>query len=108
MSSTTPRIDPGRADRFVSDVGDYLLRLPLAESVGESLKALREARGVTQAQLAEQLGLDQTHVSRIEGRDDLKLSTLLAYLHALDAGSVQLHVGFSGGARVALELPASS
>jgi len=58
--------------------------------------------------LAEQLGLEQTHVSRIEGRDDLKLSTLLAYLHALHAGSVELHVGFSDAARIALELPTSS
>ncbi len=108
MSSTTPRIDPGRADRFVSDVGDYLLRLPWPSLSASRSKRCARRGASPRPSWAEQLGLEQTHVSRIEGRDDLKLSTLLAYLHALDAGSVQLHVGFSGGARVALELAASS
>lgn len=108
MSSTTPRIDPDRADRFVSGAGDYLLRLPAGEPIGQSLKALREARGVTQTELAKALGLEQTHVSRIETRDDPKLSTLLSFLQALAATGAELQVSFNDGARITIELPDST
>ncbi len=107
MSKTSPKIDPERADRFVSQVSDYLLRLPPAASAGESLGAIRHARGVTQAQLAKRLGVEQTHVSRIEQRQDLKVSTVLSYLQALDGDDVELHVTFEDGARIALHLPSS-
>jgi DNA-binding XRE family transcriptional regulator len=106
MSSTAPRIDPGRADRFVSGVGDYLMRLPATGSAGERLRTLREARGVTQVQLAERLGTEQTHISRLERAENHKLSTILAYLRALDATDPELHVSFPDGTRIALPLPA--
>jgi len=107
MSSTAPRIDPARAERFVSGVADYLMRLPRAESLGAELKALREARGVTQAQLAKRLGNEQTHVSRIEHGENPTLATILAYLHALEATNLELHVSFADGAQIALPLSTS-
>jgi predicted transcriptional regulator len=38
---------------------------------------------VTQVQLAEQLGISQGNVSRLEARSDIYLSTLRAYIEAL-------------------------
>lgn len=105
MSSVTPHVDPARADRFVSGVEDYAMTLPATGSVGESLRALRQARGISQQQLAERLGVEQTHVSRIESRNDNKLSTILAYLHALDSQHTELHVTFNDGTRITLPLP---
>jgi DNA-binding XRE family transcriptional regulator len=49
-----------------------------------ALHELREALGLTQAELAGQLGVSQPNVSKIEGSGaDLKLSTLAGYLKAL-------------------------
>lgn len=49
----------------------------------ERLGAIRQGRGVTQIQLAAELGRSQGQVSDIERRDDLYLSTLRAYVEAL-------------------------
>jgi transcriptional regulator with XRE-family HTH domain len=48
-----------------------------------SLADLRQARHVTQVQLAEQLGISQGNVSRLESRSDVYLSTLRSYVEAL-------------------------
>ena len=48
-----------------------------------ALADLRESLNVTQVQLAEQLGISQGNVSRVEGRTDVYLSTLRAYIEAL-------------------------
>lgn len=47
------------------------------------LARLREDLGISQADLAQALGVKQPEVSRIEGREDLKLSTLRRYAEAL-------------------------
>lgn len=45
--------------------------------VGERIKALRKQAGLTQEQLAEQVGLDARHLSRLEvGRHFLSLDSL--------------------------------
>jgi DNA-binding Xre family transcriptional regulator len=48
-----------------------------------ALSDLRQARHVTQVQLAEELGISQGNVSRLEGRSDVYLSTLRSYVEAL-------------------------
>ena len=48
-----------------------------------ALADLRQSRNVTQVQLAEQLGISQGNVSRVESRSDVYLSTLRAYVEAL-------------------------
>jgi DNA-binding Xre family transcriptional regulator len=48
-----------------------------------ALAELRQSRHVTQVQLAEQLGISQGNVSRLESRSDVYLSTLRAYIEAL-------------------------
>lgn len=48
-----------------------------------ALAQLRQSRHVTQVQLAEQLGISQGNVSRLEARSDVYLSTLRSYIEAL-------------------------
>ncbi len=61
-----------------------------------SLRTLRQAREMTQASLAEQLGINQENVSRIEKRTDLLLSTLTKYVE-----------GMGGKLRIVAEFPDS-
>src|SRR5438105_2174511 len=53
--------------------------------IGTRLRELRQLAEVTQAELAARLHIDQTAVSRLEQRDDIRLSTLRAYIEALGA-----------------------
>ncbi|WP_371181172.1 helix-turn-helix domain-containing protein [Xanthomonas sacchari] len=62
---------------------DALRSLPLA--------ALREAAGLTQKEIATQLGKSQAAVSKFEGRGDFLLSTLFQYVQAL-SGTVDLSI----------------
>jgi transcriptional regulator with XRE-family HTH domain len=48
-----------------------------------TLRDLRKARDLTQAQLAKTLGIGQDHVSRLEQRSDMLLSTLVSYVQAM-------------------------
>ncbi len=65
-----------------------------------ALADLRQARHVTQVQLAEQLGISQGNVSRLEGRSDVYLSTLRSYVEAL-GGHLEIAAVF-GKERVAV------
>ena len=58
------------------------------------IRALREARGWTQTQLAERSGIPQARISHLEqaGRDPLSLRTLYRLASAFDVG---LHVQFA-------------
>lgn len=51
---------------------------------GTSSKTDRQAKGDGRCELAHRLGTAQPGISRIEKRDDLFLSTLAAYVEALD------------------------
>jgi hypothetical protein len=53
--------------------------------VGAALREARRHAGLTQAQVAARLDCGQGDVSRLEHRDDTRLSTLVAYLDALGA-----------------------
>ncbi len=57
------------------------------------LGQLREARQMTQVELARALGSSQANISKIERRDDLYLSTLSEYVGAL-GGRLELRVVF--------------
>ncbi len=60
------------------------------------LKELRAHRQLSQTVVGEALGIKQAAVSRIEGRDDLMLSTLQNYIEAL-GGSLELIAHFPEG-----------
>ena len=59
-----------------------------------NLAKVREAVGRTQKQLAEQMGRDVSGVSKMEGRQDMLLSTLAQYLVAagVDAAAITVTV----------------
>ena len=59
------------------------------------LKTLRVALGKTQAEVADATRMAQGDVSRLEGREDVKLSTLARYAAAL-GGSVEVAVVVNG------------
>ncbi len=69
----------------------------------QTLGALRQARSLTQAQLAKTLDVSQAQVSRIEHQADLYLSTLRSYLEAMGA-ELELIAHFEDGTRVELAL----
>ncbi len=59
------------------------------------LRELREARGLSQTELARRLGVSQKRVSAIERAHDLNLSTLQRYVSAL-GGQLKADVEFEG------------
>ena len=74
-----------------------------AELIAEemTLRDLRKARQLTQARMAEQLGITQDGVSRLEKRSDLLLSTLRKTVEAM-GGSLSLIAEFPDRAPVVL------
>lgn len=81
---------PPRRDRV--DAIKRVVELEIA------LRELRERRGVTQEQIAEQLGTSRPNVSRIEREDDVRVSTLQRYVAAL-GGELELIARFPDGGR---------
>ncbi len=67
------------------------------------LRALREAAGKTQEELAKASGMDQSEISRVEQRDELRLSTLRRYARALDA-ELEIVAVLPTGHRIKLDL----
>jgi DNA-binding XRE family transcriptional regulator len=66
-----------------------------AELIAEemALRELRRAHHLTQSKVAEELGVSQDGVSRLEQRSDLLISTLRKYVEAV-GGELQLVVVF--------------
>ena len=57
------------------------------------LEEIRKARHMTQAKLADSLGVNQGEISKIEHRTDIYLSTLAGYLEAL-GGKLEIRAVF--------------
>jgi DNA-binding transcriptional regulator YiaG len=74
-----------RQQRVSKRVKDTLASMPLEE--------LRKAQEMTQAKLAEVLGVNQGEVSKIEHRTDLYVSTLAQYIEAL-GGRLEIRAVF--------------
>ena len=74
--------------RRVRIIGDRVLR-------AYSLAELRLSLGVKQTDLARELGVSSAALCETEGRDDLRLSTVSAYVHAL-GGELMLVAAFEG------------
>ena len=75
-------------------VRDELQRMALDE--------LRSAKQLTQAAMAEMLGVPQSSISRIERRADMYLSTLRNYIHAM-GGVLQIQAVFPDGGAVVID-----
>jgi DNA-binding XRE family transcriptional regulator len=61
-----------------------------------SLNQLREARSLTQANLASILGINQGSVSKMEKRTDMYISTLRSFIQAM-GGQLQIRAVFPEG-----------
>ena len=61
-----------------------------------SLNQLREARSLTQANLASVLGINQGSVSKMEKRTDMYVSTLRSFIQAM-GGQLQIKAVFPEG-----------
>jgi transcriptional regulator with XRE-family HTH domain len=72
------------ADRAATMIAEY-----------KTLRQLRKARALTQAQLAALWGKDQVSISQLEKRSDILMSTLRHYIEAM-GGSLSLIVQFEG------------
>ncbi len=71
--------------------------------VAMPLRALREAAGKTQAEVAAALGKDQAEVSRLERRTNIETDTLREYARALGATCEVVFVSKQGH-RVVVDL----
>ena len=97
MSTLTERLDKLPETR----------RLKIEERAQEliteelSLRDLRKAMQQTQTRVAEQLGINQENVSRIEKRTDLLISTLNGYVEAM-GGRLRLVAEFPDRPPIAL------
>jgi len=72
------RRDPAFAEGFERGYTDF--------KIGVLLRQARKAAGLTQEQVAHQLGTKKSAISRMENHaEDIRLSTLRAYAHAVGA-----------------------
>ena len=67
----------------------------------KTLKQLRQARDMTQVEVAEKLDIAQGGIARLEQRSDMLFSTMQGYVAAL-GGSLVLTAEFPDGAPVVL------
>ena len=74
-----------RQQKIANRVRQSLASMPLEE--------IRKARQMTQAKLADELGVNQGEVSKIEHRTDIYLSTLAGYVEAL-GGKLEIRAIF--------------
>jgi transcriptional regulator with XRE-family HTH domain len=92
--------DPIRAERLrhITEAVDQSY-----ESYQLNLKQLRQARNLTQVQIAKVLGISQPEISRIERQTDVYLSTLESYVAAM-GGELKLVVIFDDEESSAVDL----
>lgn len=78
-------------------------RVEMDRIYAANLSAIRNAAQLTQDEIAASMGIRQSAVSRLEGQNDMLLSTLLGYLNATGAESASIVVVVHGQ-RVELDL----
>jgi predicted transcriptional regulator len=78
-----------KAERFSPEEIEKIRREAIQGLLEEDLRALREAAGVTQEELAEKVEVDQSQISRLERQGDVRVSLLKRYVEAL-GGELQI------------------
>jgi DNA-binding transcriptional regulator YiaG len=78
-----------RAQRFTPEELGQIDREVESELLEMDLRALREAAGLTQGELAERVEITQSQLSKLERREDHRISTLRRYVEAL-GGSLEI------------------
>lgn len=87
------KMDPASRIENAGRVREELQRMAIDE--------LRNAKRLTQADMAEMLDVPQSSISRIEQRADMYLSTLRSYVHAV-GGVLQIRAVFPDGGAVTI------
>jgi transcriptional regulator with XRE-family HTH domain len=82
------KMAPERKERIRKRTRELLAELPLQE--------LRQARSLSQEELAEVLGLNQATISKLERRTDMYLSSLRRFVEAM-GGELELTANFPDG-----------
>ena len=82
------KMSPERQERIRKRTEELLAELPLQE--------LRQARALSQQELAEVLGLNQATVSKLERRTDMYLSSLRRFVEAM-GGELEISASFPDG-----------
>lgn len=82
------KMSPERQERIRKRTEELLAELPLQE--------LRQARALSQQELAEVLGLNQATVSKLERRTDMYLSSLRRFVEAM-GGELEVSANFPDG-----------
>lgn len=78
-----------KAERFSPEEIEKIRQVAIQDLLEEDLRALREAAGVTQEELAERVAVDQSQISRLERQGDARVSLLKRYVEAL-GGELQI------------------
>lgn len=94
LAGVRKRLSPARRRRIAN-------RAAALMADEQALQKLRRAQGMTQAAMAEALGIGQDGVSRLEQRSDMRLSTLRGYVEAL-GGRLSVVAEFPGQPPVVL------
>jgi transcriptional regulator with XRE-family HTH domain len=81
------RFEPGELREIDQEVERDLLEM--------DLRALREAAGLTQGELAQRVEITQSQLSKMEHREDHRISTLRRYVQAL-GGSLEICAVING------------
>ena len=81
------KLSPEQLRRIDEEVEQELLEM--------DLRALREAAGLTQEELARRVEVTQSQLSKLERREDHRLSTLHRYVKALD-GELEIFAVIGG------------
>jgi predicted transcriptional regulator len=72
-----------KAERFSAKEIEELGTQAIEELVESDLRALREAAGLTQEEMAARVKIAQSQISRVETRGDTRVSILKRYVEAL-------------------------
>lgn len=88
------RLSSERQEQIRTRTQELLGELPLQE--------LRQARALSQEELAEVLGLNQATISKLERRTDMYLSSLRRFVEAM-GGALEITASFPEG-RVRIQL----
>ena len=82
------KMSPGAQQRAKAKTEAMLADMPLAE--------LRQARYLSQEQLANTLGVKQSSISKLEHRTDMYIQTLRSYIEAM-GGQLEIKAKFFDG-----------
>lgn len=97
---TTRKWSEIRSQKFSPAELAEIDRAVAGELLEMDLRALREAAGLTQGELAQRIEITQSQLSKMERREDHRISTLRRYVQAL-GGSLEI-CAVIGGKRIKL------